>query len=139
MDASKNSAIVHETANVYGSAKLGDNVKVGAFTEIGTNVVIGENTSIGCSVFIPANVIVEHDVFIGPHVVFTNDKYAPSKGEWKKSPPTVVHKGVSIGANATILPSLDIGEDAVIGAGAVVTKNVLPNTIVVGNPAKEMR
>jgi acetyltransferase-like isoleucine patch superfamily enzyme len=130
--------MIHPTANVYESAKIGPSTKLGAFTEIGHKVSIGENCSIGCGVFIPENVIIEDNVFIGPHTVFTNDKYAPSKGEWRKEPPTVVESGVSIGANSTILPNLTIGRNAKIGAGSVVTKDVEPDTTVVGNPARRI-
>ena len=130
---------IHKMSNIYESAKIGEETTVGAFVEIGHNVVIGKNCSIGCGVFIPENVIVKDDVFIGPHVVFTNDKYAPSKGRWRDEPPTVVENGVSIGANATILPNITIGEGAKIGAGSVVTKSVEPYTVVLGNPARNIK
>lgn len=128
--------MLHETANIYDSAVIGEGTKVGAFAEIGREVKIGSNCSIGCSAFIPENVIVENDVFIGPHVVFTNDKYAPSDGRWRDMPPTIVESGVSIGANATILPNIKIGEGSRIGAGSVVTKDVPPQAVVIGNPAR---
>ena len=131
--------MIHPSANIYTSAEIGKGTKIGAFAEIGHNVVIGKNCSIGCGVFIPENVIIEDNVFIGPHVVFTNDKYAPSKGKWREEPPTRVSSGVSIGANATILPNLNIHKNATIGAGSVVTKDVPEKTIVRGNPAKELK
>jgi UDP-2-acetamido-3-amino-2,3-dideoxy-glucuronate N-acetyltransferase len=130
--------LIHETANIYQTAQLGENIKVGAFVEIGNKVVIGNNCSIGAHTFIPENVIIKDNVFIGPHVVFTNDKYAPSCGKWRATPPTVVEDGVSIGANATILPSLNIGRDSRIGAGSVVTRNVDPESVVAGNPARKL-
>jgi UDP-2-acetamido-3-amino-2,3-dideoxy-glucuronate N-acetyltransferase len=130
--------MIHKTANIYNSAKIGKGTKIGAFAEIGKNVIIGENCSIGCSAFIPENVIIEDEVFVGPHVVFTNDKHAPSKGKWREEPPTVVECGVSIGANATILPNLIIKKNSKIGAGAVVTRNVDEGSIMVGNPAKNL-
>lgn len=129
---------IHKLSNVYESACIGEGSKVGAFAEIGHNVVIGKGCSIGCAAFIPENVIVKNNVFIGPHVVFTNDKYAPSKGKWREMPPTIVEDGVSIGANATLLPNIIIGHGSKIGAGAVVTKDVAPNAIMVGNPARNI-
>ena len=131
--------MIHETANIYKTAKLGVNVKVGAFSEVGHNVRIHDNVSIGYGVFVPENVEIMKNTFVGPGTVFTNDKYAPSKGKWREEPPTIVGTGVSIGANCTILPNLTIGDGAVIGAGSVVTRNVEPNTTVYGNPAKVVR
>jgi acetyltransferase-like isoleucine patch superfamily enzyme len=128
--------MIHNLANIYSSAKLGENVKVGAFAEIGNNVVIGNNTRIGCSAFIPENVIIKENVFIAPHVVFCNDKNPPSNGLWKQSSPTIVEDFAVIGANATILPNITIGTHAIIGAGSVVTKDVPPYAVMVGNPAK---
>lgn len=128
--------MIHESANIYKSATIGEGTKVGAFAEIGNKVRIGKNCSIGFGVFIPENVIIEDAVFIGPGTVFTNDKYAPSRGKWRNEPPTIVKSGATIGANSTILPSLTIGENSRIGAGSVVTKNVSKNSIVFGNPAK---
>jgi len=132
------SIYLHKMSNVYKSAKIGDGSKVGAFAEIGKNVSIGKDVSIGCAAFIPENVIIEDDVFVGPHVVFTNDKYAPSNGAWRSLSPTIVRSGASIGANATILPNLNIGENSKIGAGAVVTGDVPPGAIMVGNPARNI-
>ena len=131
--------MIHPTANIYESAQIGVGTKIGAFAEIGHKVVIGENCSIGYGVFIPENVIIKDNVFIGPAVVFTNDKNAPSKGKWRELPPTIVEDGVSIGANATILPNIVVGTGAKIGAGAVVVRDVEPNSIMVGNPAKAIK
>ena len=130
---------ISEKSNVYESAKLGKNIKIGAFAEIGRDVVIGDNVNISCGVFIPENTIIEDNVFIGPHTVFTNDKNPPSDGAWRKEKPTVVREGASIGANCTILPSLTIGENSRIGAGSVVTKDVISETLVYGNPAREAK
>ena len=130
--------MIHKTANIYKSAKIGESTKVGAFAEIGRNVIIGDFCSIGCGAFIPENVIIKSGVFIGPHVVFTNDKHAPSNGAWRDDPPTIVEEGASIGANATILPGLIIGADSRIGAGSVVTRNVDSGSVVAGVPAKKI-
>tara|TARA_R110001592_G_scaffold298402_3_gene569193 strand:+ start:605 stop:997 length:393 start_codon:yes stop_codon:yes gene_type:complete len=130
--------MIHNTANIYESAFIGEGTKIGAFSEIGNKVKIGKNCSIGYGVFIPENVEIKDNVFIGPGTVFTNDKYAPSRGKWREEPPTIVMSGVSIGANSTILPNLIIHRDAKIGAGSVVTKHVGVNKTVAGNPAREL-
>ncbi len=135
-----------DIVNLYG-CEIGDNTKIGAFVEIRKDVKIGKNVKIQTFVFIPEGVIIEDNVFIGSHVCFTDDKYPRATnpdgtlkkpGDWKITP-TIVKKGASIGANATILSSLAIGENALVGAGAVVTKDVPSDTIVVGNPAKVLR
>ena len=125
-----NNSIIHE------SAQIGEGTKIHEFCWIGPNVKIGKNCKIQAGCFIPENVIIGDGVFIGPHVVFTNDKHPPSHGEWKKHSKTVVCDGASIGANATILPSIIIEQDATIGAGSVVTKNVEYGNTVKGNPAR---
>ena len=130
---------ISEKANVYDSAIIGKNVSIGAFAEIGHEVTIGDNVKIGCGVFIPENVVIENDVFIGPHAVFTNDKNPPSHGKWREEEPTIVQEGSSIGANSTILPNLTLGKDCKVGAGSVVTKDVKPNTLVYGVPARESK
>jgi acetyltransferase-like isoleucine patch superfamily enzyme len=81
---------------------------------------------------------IEDEVFIGPHATFTNDLHPHATGEWSITP-TLVRKGASVGANATIVCGITIGEGAMVGAGAVVTKDVQPRTLVVGNPAKPVR
>ena len=126
-------------ANVYVTAEIGENVSIGAFAEIGNKVKIGNNVKIGCGVFIPENVVIENDVFIGPHAVFTNDKNPPSHGKWREEEPTIVQEGSSIGANSTILPNLTLGKNCKVGAGSVVTKDVKPNTLVYGVPARESK
>lgn len=130
---------IHPSANIYPSAVIGNGTRIGAFVEIGKDVKIGDNCSIQAGVYIPEGVEIHDDVFIGPHAVFTNDKYPPSHGLWRGRPKTLVGRHASIGANATILPSLWIGEGARVGAGAVVTRDVAPNTTVVGNPARPVR
>ena len=138
-----NKVTFHAFDNLYG-CDIGDNTKIACFVEIQRGVRIGKNCKVEAFVFIPTGVTIEDNVFIGPHVCFTNDKEpratTPSgklktKKDWSVST-TIVKKGASIGANATILPGVTIGENAVVGAGAVVTKDVPPNKIVAGNPAK---
>lgn len=98
---------------------------------IGDTVVIGHRVKIQAFAFIPNGVTIEDDVFIGPHVCFTNDRHPPSTN-WEQ---TVVKKGAAIGANATILPGVTIGEDALVGAGAVVTCDIPKGEVWTGNPA----
>jgi len=122
----ENGTVIWTPSNVYDSASLGEDCSVGAFSEIGKNVIIGNRVRIGYGCFIPENVVIEDDVFIAPGAVFCNDKY-PTRGdreEWRNRPPTVVCKNAVIGANATILPNLIIGEHAFVGAGSVVTHNI---------------
>jgi len=129
--------------NIY-DCEIGDNTKVGSFVEIREGVKVGKNCKIQAFVFLPQGVILEDEVFIGPHACFTDDKYprATSNGKLKEkgknwfAEKTIVKKGASIGANATILGNVTIGENAIVGAGSVVTKDVPPNTIVAGSPAK---
>jgi acetyltransferase-like isoleucine patch superfamily enzyme len=101
-----------------------------------TNVRIGTGCRIGAYTFICDNTIIGSDVFIGQHVSFCNDRYPPSHGAWKKEPPIIIEDGVSIGSGVIILPSITIGKNSTIGAGAVVTKSVPANSVVKGNPAK---
>ena len=125
---------VWKPSNIYPSAKIGNGTRVGAFCEIGEDVVIGEDCKIGAFSFIPRGVVIEDEVFVGPRVTFTNDKHPQVKGDWELLYTTVC-KGASIGAGAIILPGIIIGEYAHIGAGAVVTRDVLPASTVVGVPA----
>ncbi|MDD4299130.1 MAG: acyltransferase [Methanomicrobium sp.] len=111
---------------------IGNNVSVGTSCIIEGNCSIGNNVSLQSLVYIPTNVVIEDNVFIGPNAVLTNDPYPPKGGI--KGP--VIKRGVSIGANATILPGVSIGEGSLIAAAAVVTKNVPPQTLAVGNPAR---
>ena len=120
--------------NVHRNAHLGENLKIHEYVWIGEEVIIGANCSIQAFVFIPNGVRIGDNVFIGPRVTFLNDKHPPSD-EWLE---TIVQDGVSIGGAATILPGVVLGRGCVIGAGSVVTKDVWPNTTVVGNPAKVM-
>lgn len=126
--------VVHDQVNLY-KCKIGRNCKIDAFVYVEEGVVIGDYCKIRPFVFIPTGVTIEDDVFVGPNVSFTNDKYPRVKGEWKLLR-TKVKKGASIGANSVILPGMTIGEDAMVGAGSVVTEDVPSRAIVVGNPAR---
>jgi acetyltransferase-like isoleucine patch superfamily enzyme len=132
--------------NLYGCT-IGDNTKVGAFVEIQKNATVGKNCKISSHTFICEGVTIEDDAFIGHNVAFINDSYpratAPGGGlktesDWKVER-TLVKKGASIGSGSTILANVVIGENAIVGAGSVVTKDVPANTIVAGNPAKILR
>lgn len=124
-----------ELSNINREAIIGANCVIHSHVWIGRGVKIGDNCKIEALCFLPDGVELKDNVFLGPGVIFTNDKYPPSGGSWSK---TTIEKGVSIGANATILPGIVIGEGAKIGAGAVVTKNVEPEVVMVGNPAKKL-
>jgi acetyltransferase-like isoleucine patch superfamily enzyme len=137
---------IHKLVNLYG-CEVGDNTKIGAFVEIQKKAKIGRYCKISSHTFICEGVVIEDNVFVGHNVTFINDKYPRSTnnngelqtGEDWKVAPTIVKKGASIGSGATILCNVTIGENAIIGAGSVVTKDVLPNTIVAGNPARVFR
>jgi len=123
--------------NAY-ECKIGDKTKIGAFVEIQKGVSIGKNCKIQSHTFICEGVKIEDNVFIGHNVTFINDNYPRVSGKWKLTK-TVIKKGASIGSSATIIGGITIGEKALVGAGAVVTKNVPSNTVVVGNPARILR
>ncbi len=143
----------HQNAIVE-STKIGKATRIWAFVHILPGAVVGEDCNLCDHVFIENDVVVgdrvtiksgvqlwdgvriEDDVFVGPNVAFTNDPFPRSKQYPKAYSQTRVQKGASIGANATILPGVTIGQNSMVGAGAVVTKNVPPNSIVVGNPAR---
>ena len=132
--------------NLYGCT-IGDNTKIGAFVEIQKNAVIGKNCKISSHTFVCEGVAIEDNVFIGHGVMFINDSYPratstsgqlQTEAGWKVER-TFVKKGVSIGSGATILANVTIGENSLVGAGSVVTKDVPPNAIVAGNPARILR
>ena len=129
--------------NLYG-CEVGDHTKIGAFVEIQKNAKIGKNCKISSHSFVCEGVTIEDNVFVGHSVTFINDAYPratnsegqlQSERDWKVEP-TLVKKGASIGSGATILSNLVIGENALVGAGSVVTHDVPDNAIVAGNPAK---
>ncbi len=144
----------HPTAIVEKNVKIGKNTRIWHFVHIREGAVIGENCNIGKCVYIDTDVKIgnnvkiqnfatiyrgveiEDDVFIGPHVTFTNDLYPRAFSKNWKVVPTLVKKGASIGANATIICGVTIGEYAMIGAGSVVTRDVPSFGLVYGNPAK---
>ena len=122
--------------HVLPGARIGAecNICDGVFIE--NNVVVGSRVTIKCGVQLWDGITIEDDVFIGPNATFTNDRFPRSKRHQASFPQTLVRRGASIGANATVLPGLEIGANAMIGAGAVVTRSVPPNAIAVGNPAR---
>ncbi|MFH7806566.1 acyltransferase [Acinetobacter sp. BSP-53] len=117
-------------------ATIGENCNICAHTLIENDVVVGNNVTIKSGVFLWDGIYIEDDVFIGPNATFTNDKKPKSKHYPDQFLSTLIEKGASIGANATILPNLKIGQYSLVGAGAVVTKDIPPFSIVAGNPAK---
>ena len=132
--------------NAYG-CQIDDNSKIGAFVEIQKGAFIGKNCKVSSHSFICEGVHIEDNVFIGHGVMFTNDLFPratnadgsqQTEADWKVIE-TRVKKGASIGSNATILCGITIGENALIGAGSVVTKDVPPNTVVAGVPAKPLK
>jgi len=151
------SYFAHPTAVIDEGCKIGEGVKIWHFSHLMSGCVIGDNCNMGQNIFVASRVVLgknvkvqnnvslyegvlcEDDVFIGPSVVFTNIIHPRSpisrKNDYVK---TIVHKGVTIGANATIICGIEIGEYAFIGAGAVVPKPVLPYALVAGNPAKQI-
>jgi acetyltransferase-like isoleucine patch superfamily enzyme len=121
---------------VLPQAIIGKACNICAHTFIENDVSIGDRVTIKSGVYLWDNIHIENDVFIGPNATFTNDKYPRSKHFQTRYPKTIVNKGASIGANATILPGITIGCFALVGAGAVVTKDVPDYAVVQGNPAK---
>lgn len=132
--------------NAYG-CEIGDDSKIGAFVEIQKGAFIGKNCKISSHTFICEGVHIKDNVFIGHNVTFINDKFPratnadgsmQTEADWKVTQ-TIVERNASIGSSVTILCGITIGENALVGAGSVVTKNVDANTIVAGNPAKVIK
>ena len=150
-----NNAIIRSGTNIYSNVKIGKDFKTGhnvfirENTEIGDDVLIGTNSVIdgNCKIgdrvrvqtnaYITAYTIIEDDVFMGPCSVTTNDKYMKYGDEVELKGP-IIKRGAKIGANSTILPGVEIGENAIIGAGSVVTRNVKSDEVVIGIPAKRL-
>lgn len=133
-------------ANLYG-CELGDDVKVGPFVEIQKGVKVGKRCKISSHSFLCQGVVLEDDVFVGHNVTFTNDLYPratngngqlQTEADWECIP-TLVKRGASIGSGATLLCGITIGENALIGAGSVVVRDVPPDMVVAGNPARPIR
>ena len=132
--------------NLYG-CEVGDETKIGAFVEIQKNASVGKRCKISSHTFICEGVSIEDNVFIGHSVTFINDSYPrataaggnlQTEADWKVER-TVIRKGASVGSGSTILSKVTVGENAIVGAGSVVTKDVPANSIVAGNPAKLLR
>jgi UDP-2-acetamido-3-amino-2,3-dideoxy-glucuronate N-acetyltransferase len=118
--------------------EIGNDTRISSFVFIEGHVKIGERCTVKAFVFIPSGVTIEDDVFIGHGTKFINDRYPRAYRKNFKLEPTLVKSGASIGANSTILCGVTIGQDAMVGAGSVVTKNVRDRAVVVGNPAEEI-
>jgi UDP-2-acetamido-3-amino-2,3-dideoxy-glucuronate N-acetyltransferase len=138
--------IIRDFVNLYGCT-IGDNCKIGTFVEIQKNVFVGNNTKVSSHTFICEGVTIEDDVFIGHNVSFINDKYPRStteggalqtEADWQVVK-THIKRGASIGTSSTILCGVVVGENAIVGAGSVVTRDVPANTVVAGNPARVIR
>jgi UDP-2-acetamido-3-amino-2,3-dideoxy-glucuronate N-acetyltransferase len=148
MSYQKHPAAIVETENIGAGTRVWAFVHILPGAQIGANcnlcdhvfiendVVVGDKVTVKSGVQLWDGVRIEDDVFIGPNVTFTNDPFPRSKKPPQEFSSTVIQKGASIGANATILPGVTVGQNAMVGAGSVVTKNVPPNAIVLGNPAR---
>ena len=132
--------------NLYG-CEIGDETRIGAFVEIQKNARVGKRCKISSHTFICEGVEIGDNVLIGHGVMFINDSYPratnaqgepQTEADWKVEP-TVVRAGASVGSGSTLLSNINVGENAIVGAGSVVTKDVPPNTIVAGNPARVLR
>jgi len=141
-----NNVRIHDFVNIYG-CEIEDNTKIGSFVEIQKGVKVGKSCKISSHSFICEGVTIEDQVFVGHHVVFINDRYPravnqdgelQTEADWSMER-TVVKRGASIGSGAVILCNITLGENAIVGAGSVVTKNVPANAIVAGNPARLIR
>ena len=138
--------IIHHFVNLYG-CEIGDGTRIGSFVEIQKRARVGSNCKISSHTFVCEGVTIEDEVFIGHGVTFINDKYPRATSangalqtddDWTVVP-ILVKRGASIGSGATILCGVTIGERAIVGAGAVVTRDVPADTTVVGNPARVLR
>lgn len=123
-------------AHVLQGARIGRDCNICDHVFIEGDVTLGDRVTVKCGVQLWNGTVIEDDVFLGPNATFTNDRFPRSKRHLVEFPRMMVRQGASIGANATILPGLEVGGRAMVGAGAVVTHNVPPNAIVIGNPAR---
>jgi UDP-2-acetamido-3-amino-2,3-dideoxy-glucuronate N-acetyltransferase len=146
----------HQNALVADDAAIGEGTRIWAFSNVQAGAVIGKNCNVCDCCFIEGKAVIGDDVtikngvsiyegvtledgvFVGPNVAFVNDRYPKSRKPWTMER-TLVKKGASLGANATVLCGITIGEGALVGAGAVVVKDVAPHTVVVGNPARAVK
>ncbi len=137
---------IYAFVNLYG-CQIGDETRIGTFVEIQKNAIVGRRCKISSHTFICEGVTLEDEVFLGHGVMFINDKYPratngdgrlQTEADWKCER-TLVKKGASIGSGATLLGGITVGERAIVGAGAVVTKDVPPGAVVAGNPARVIR
>ena len=137
---------IYGFVNLYGCT-IGDESRIGAFVEIQRGVVIGAHVKVSSHTFICEGVTIEDNAFIGHGVMFINDRYpraanpdgSPQTGADWECIPTRICRGASLGSNVTVLCGVTVGEGAIVGAGSVVTKDVPPDTIVAGNPARVLR
>jgi len=140
----RNVVVPHpELVNLYG-CRIGDGSKIASFVEIQRGVVLGKNVKVEAFAFIPTGVTIEDGAFIGPHVCFTNDRYPRAVSDdgkplgpddWQVLP-TLVKRGAAIGANATIVCGVTIGEAAMVGAGSTITHDVPDHSLVLGSPGR---
>jgi UDP-2-acetamido-3-amino-2,3-dideoxy-glucuronate N-acetyltransferase len=137
---------IYDFTNLYG-CEIGDEVKIGAFVEIQKGVKVGNRCKISSHTFICEGVNLEDEVFIGHNVTFINDRYPratngtgqlQTEADWACIP-TTIKRGASIGSGATLLCGITVGENAVVGAGSVVTRDVPPGAVVAGNPARVIK
>ena len=137
---------IYDFVNLYG-CKIGDNTKIGTFVEVQKGADIGKNCKISSHTFICEGVTIEDDVFVGHNVTFINDRYPRSTSEGGELQtesdwvciPTLIKQGASIGSSVTLLCGITVGENAIVGAGSVVTRDVPENAVVAGNPARIMK
>jgi acetyltransferase-like isoleucine patch superfamily enzyme/dTDP-4-dehydrorhamnose 3,5-epimerase-like enzyme len=123
-------------AHVLPEAEIGEDCNVCDHTFLENDVVVGDRVTIKCGVQLWDGLRIEDDVFVGPNATFMNDPFPRSRAHLGEHPKTLVRRGASIGANATVLPGIEVGRNAMVAAGAVVTHSVPPNAIVAGNPAR---
>jgi UDP-2-acetamido-3-amino-2,3-dideoxy-glucuronate N-acetyltransferase len=137
---------IYGFVNLYG-CEIGDESRIGTFVEIQKGAKVGRRVKVSSHTFICEGVELEDHVFIGHGVMFINDRYPRAvnasgelagDGDWTMIP-TIVRRGATIGSGSTILCGIEIGEDAIVGAGSVVTRDVPPGTVVAGNPARVLR